>query len=159
MMFNMYDYNRDGKISRNDIKIVFNYIPLKPNEIYQRYKIKYEGDNINDRKESINEINKTLDKIFEEDYIDDDYFKYAIENINSDIFIFLLVYLYEKRPFNEDTIEHYKRLPKKSSSKLKKATASAANLANGGLKLIVSPSQKSIYKPAMAVTLKEGSVY
>ena len=67
MMFNMYDYNRDGKISRNDIKIVFNYIPLKPNEIYQRYKIKYEGDNINDRKESINEINKTLDKIFEED--------------------------------------------------------------------------------------------
>ena len=159
MMFNMYDYNRDGKISRNDIKIVFNYIPLKPNEIYQRYKIKYEGDNINDRKESVNEINKTLDKIFEEDYIDDDYFKYAIENINSDIFIFLLVYLYEKRPFNEDTIEHYKKLPKKSSNKLKKATTSAANFANGGLKLIVSPSQKSIYKPAMAVTLKEGGQY
>ena len=40
IMFNMYDYNRDGKINRNDIKIVFNYIPLKPNEIYQRYKIK-----------------------------------------------------------------------------------------------------------------------
>jgi Ca2+-binding EF-hand superfamily protein len=159
MMFNMYDYNRDGKINRNDIKIVFNYIPLKPNEIYQRYKIKYEGDNINDRKESIHEINKTLDKIFEEDYIDDDYFKYAIENINSDIFIFLLVYLYEKRPFNEDTIEHYKKLPKKSSNKLKKATTSAANFANGGLKLIVSPSQKSIYKPAMAVTLKEGGQY
>ena len=158
MMFNMYDYNRDGKISRNDIKIVFNYIPLKPNEIYQRYKIKYEGDNINDRKESINEINKTLDKIFEEDYIDDDYFKYAIENINSDIFIFLLVYLYEKRPFNEDTIDHYKKLPKKSNTKLKKATTSA-NFANGGLKLIVSPSQKSMYKPAAAVTLKEGGQY
>ena len=158
MMFNMYDYNRDGKISRNDIKIVFNYLPLKPNEIYQRYKIKFEGDNINDRKESIHEINKTLDKIFEEDYIDDDYFKYAIENINSDIFIFLLVYLYEKRPFNEDTIEHYKKLPRKSNNKLKKATTTA-NYANGGLKLIVSPSQKSIYKPAAAVTLKEGGQY
>ena len=39
IMFNMYDYNRDGKISRKDVKIVFTYIPLKPNEIYQRYKI------------------------------------------------------------------------------------------------------------------------
>ena len=140
MMFNMYDYNRDGKISRNDVKIVFNYIPLKPNDIYQRYRIKYEGDNINDRKESMIEINKTLEKIFEEDYIDDDYFKYTIENINSDLFIFLLVYLYEKRPFNDDTIEYYKKLPRKSNSKLKKATTSA-NAGMGGLKLIVSPSQ------------------
>ena len=158
MMFNMYDYNRDGKISRNDVKIVFNYIPLKPNEIYQRYKIKYEGDNINDRKESMIEINKTLEKIFEEDYIDDDYFKYTIENINSDLFIFLLVYLYEKRPFNDDTIEYYKKLPRKSNSKLKKATTSA-NAGMGGLKLIVSPSQKSKFKPAAALTLNEGGQY
>ena len=158
MMFNMYDYNRDGKISRNDVKIVFNYIPLKPNEIYQRYKIKYEGDNINDRKESMIEINKTLEKIFEEDYIDDDYFKYTIENINSDLFIFLLVFLYEKRPFNDDTIEYYKKLPRKSNSKLKKATTSA-NAGMGGLKLIVSPSQKSKFKPAAALTLNEGGQY
>ena len=111
IMFNMYDYDRDGKISRKDVKIVFNYIPLKQNEIYQRYKIKYEGDNINERKESMNEINKVLDKIFEEEYIDEDYFKYSIENINSDLFIFLLVFLYEKRPFNDVTINHYKNLP------------------------------------------------
>ena len=119
IMFNMYDYNRDGKVSRNDVKIIFNYIPLKPNEIYQRYKIKYEGDNINDRRESMMEINQTLDKIFEEDYIDEDYFKYTIENINSDLFIFLLVFLYEKRPFNDETIEHYKKLPKKVAQNLK----------------------------------------
>ena len=155
IMFNIYDYNRDGKISRNDVKIVFNYIPLKPNEIYQRYKIKYEGDNINDRKESMIEIKQTLDKIFEEDYIDEDYFKYAIENINSDLFIFLLVFLYEKRPFNEDTIEYYKKLPRKSSSQFKKAITSVG----GGLKLVVSPSQKSKFKPAAAVTLKEGGQY
>ena len=120
IMFNMYDYNRDGKISRQDVKIVFNYIPLKPNEIYQRYKIKYEGDNINDRKESMNEINKVLDKIFEEEYIDEDYFKYSIENINSDLFIFLLVFLYEKRPFNDDTINHYKNLSKKKWEQIQK---------------------------------------
>ena len=155
IMFNMYDYDRDGKISRKDVKIVFNYIPLKQNEIYQRYKIKYEGDNINDRKESMIEIKQTLDKIFEEDYIDEDYFKYAIENINSDLFIFLLVFLYEKRPFNEDTIEYYKKLPRKNSSQFKKAITSVG----GGLKLVVSPSQKSKFKPAAAVTLKEGGQY
>ena len=157
IMFNMYDYNRDGKISRSDVKIVFNYIPLKPNEIYQRYKIKYEGDNINDRKESRSEINQTLNKIFEEEYIDEDYFKYAIENINSDLFIFLLVFLYEKRPFNDDTIEYYKKLPRKSNSKLKRAVTS--NAGGGGLKLVVSPSQKSKFKPAAAVTLNEGGQY
>ena len=158
IMFNMYDYNRDGKISRKDVKILFNYIPLKPNDIYQRYKIKYEGEHINDRRESMIEINQTLDKIFEEDYIDEDYFKYSIENINSDLFIFLLVFLYEKRPFNEDTIEYYKKLPRKASSKLKRATTSA-NVAAGGLKLIVSPSQKSKFKPAAAVNLQEGGQY
>ena len=55
----------------------------------------------------MNEINKVLDKIFEEEYIDEDYFKYSIENINSDLFIFLLIFLYEKRPFIDDTINHY----------------------------------------------------
>ena len=137
IMFNMYDYNRDGKISKKDVKIVFNYIPLKQNEIYERYKIKYEGDNINERKESMNEINKVLDKIFEEDYIDEDYFKYSIENINSDLFIFLLVFLYEKRPFNDDTINHYKNLPKKNGNKF----------------------IKSKFGPAAQVTLKEGGQY
>ena len=156
IMFNMYDYDRDGKISRKDVKIVFNYIPLKQNEIYQRYKIKYEGDNINERKESMNEINKVLDKIFEEEYIDEDYFKYSIENINSDLFIFLLVFLYEKRPFNDDTINHYKNLPKKNGNKYKR-TATMAN--SVGLKLVVSPTIKSKFGPAAHVTLKEGGQY
>ena len=156
IMFNMYDYDRDGKISRKDVKIVFNYIPLKQNEIYQRYKIKYEGDNINERKESMNEINKVLDKIFEEEYIDEDYFKYSIENINSDLFIFLLVFLYEKRPFNDDTINHYKNLPKKNGNKYKR-TATMAN--SVGLKLVVSPTIKSKFGPATQVTLKEGGQY
>ena len=156
IMFNIYDYNKDGKISKKDVKIVFNYIPLKPNEIYQRYKIKYEGDNINDRKESMNEINKVLDKIFEEDTIDEDYFKYSIENINSDLFIFLLVFLYEKRPFNDDTIDHYKNLPQKSAKKFKR-TATMSN--SVGLKLVVSPTLKSKFRPAAAVTLKEGGQY
>ena len=156
IMFNMYDYDRDGKISRKDVKIVFNYIPLKQNEIYQRYKIKYEGDNINERKESMNEINKVLDKIFEEEYIDEDYFKYSIENINSDLFIFLLVFLYEKRPFNDDTINHYKNLPKKNGNKYKR-TATMAN--SDGIKLVVSPTIKSKFGPAAQVTLKEGGQY
>ena len=156
IMFNMYDYDRDGKISRKDVKIVFNYIPLKPNEIYQRYKIKYEGDNVNDRKESMNEINKVLDKIFEEEFVDEDYFKYSIENINSDLFIFLLVFLYEKRPFNDDTINHYANLPKKNGNKFKR-TATMSN--SVGLKLVVSPTIKSKFRPAAQVTLKEGGQY
>lgn len=156
IMFNMYDYDRDGKISRKDVKIVFNYIPLKPNEIYQRYKIKYEGDNVNDRKESMNEINKVLDKIFEEEFVDEDYFKYSIENINSDLFIFLLVFLYEKRPFNDDTINHYANVPKKNGNKFKR-TATMSN--SVGLKLVVSPTIKSKFRPAAQVTLKEGGQY
>ena len=156
IMFNMYDYDKDGKISKKDIKIVFNYIPLKPSEIFERYKIKYEGDNINERKESMNEVNKVLDKIFEEDYIDEDYFKYSIENINSDLFIFLLVFLYEKRPFTNDTINHYQNLPKKNGNKFKR-TATMSN--SVGLKLVVSPTIKSKFRPAAAITLKEGGQY
>ena len=157
IMFCLYDYNKDGKVTRNDIKIVFNYIPLKPNEIYNRYKIKLEGENANDRKKGMMEINQTLDKIFEDDFIDEDYFKYSIENINSDPFIFLLVYLYEKRPFNDDTIEHYKKIAPRKSKGIKRATTQA--FSNGGIKLVVSPSNKSKFKPAASIALKDNEQY
>ena len=89
IIFSLYDFDKDGKVYREDIRIVFSYIPLNSNELLLHYKMKFEQENVNDRKESINEINKTLERIFDSDYIDETFFKYSIENINSDILIYI----------------------------------------------------------------------
>ena len=154
-LFKVLDTNNHSSLSEEDF--VSGLLNLFLGDYKTLVKIMFNiYDNINDRKESMNEINKVLDKIFEEDTIDEDYFKYSIENINSDLFIFLLVFLYEKRPFNDDTIDHYKNLPKKSAKKFKR-TATMSN--SVGLKLVVSPTLKSKFRPAAAVTLKEGGQY
>lgn len=42
-IYNIYDYNKDNKISKEDISVVLSYIPLKTiNEVNNSRKLKYE---------------------------------------------------------------------------------------------------------------------
>ncbi|MBQ2070264.1 MAG: tRNA (adenosine(37)-N6)-threonylcarbamoyltransferase complex ATPase subunit type 1 TsaE, partial [Bacilli bacterium] len=80
------------------------------------------------------------------------------ENIEGDgaCFIEWPQFIMPLRPFNDDTINYYKNLPKKNGSQFKR-TATMSN--SVGLKLVVSPTIKSKFGPAAQVTLKEGGQY
>ena len=157
IIFSLYDFDKDGKVYREDIRIVFSYIPLNSNELLLHYKMKFEQENVNDRKESINEINKTLERIFDSDYIDETFFKYSIENINSDIFVFLLIFLYERRPFSNDTLNYYQKIYENATIREKTQhdiLEQSMISQEGNLKLIMSPSPISKYKPATLISNK-----
>jgi len=153
-IFDLYDYNNDLKINRKDIEIIFEYIPLKSNNIYHLYKFKYELDNVNDLIESKNEILNTLNKIFDKkEFIDETFFKYSIENINSDTFIFLLIFLYQNKPFTNETIIHYQSTYFKSTSSQNiliedLSSSQRSNITEGKLKLIMHPTENSKFNPS-----------
>ena len=153
-IFDLYDYNNDLKINRKDIEIIFEYIPLKSNNIYHRYKFKYELDNVYDLIESKNEILNTLNKIFDKkEFIDETFFKYSIENINSDTFIFLLIFLYQNKPFTNETNIHYQSTYFKSTSSQNiliedLSSSQRSNINEGKLKLIMHPTENSKFNPS-----------
>ena len=156
-----YDFDNDGKITKEDVRVVLSYVP-----IYKKSSkgggLKFEKDNFEDRLKSQKELHDKLDAIFDsKEKINLEEFTSIIKNKNSDIFLFILVFLYEHRPFSAETVknlENIKKSPRLSPRKKDNLIASP----NLNSNLIVSQTlQRS---PAMkALSLgdknKNPSVY
>ena len=156
-----YDFDNDGKITKEDVRVVLSYVP-----IYKKSQkgggLKFEKDNFEDRLKSQKELHDKLDAIFDsKEKINLEEFTSIIKNKNSDIFLFILVFLYEHRPFSAETVknlENIKKSPRLSPRKKDNLIASP----NLNSNLIVSQTlQRS---PAMkALSLgdknKNPSVY
>lgn len=106
-IFGFYDFDRDGLITKEDIRVVLSYVPIQ-SKIRNKTGLKYEKQNFIDRIEAQDELYLLLNKVFgdKSSLTQDDFFE-VIKNVNSDIFIFILLYLLEKRPFNNQTIAYY----------------------------------------------------
>jgi len=111
-IFEFYDFDKDNKITKEDIRIVLSYVPLyKKIKHYQG--LKFEKDNFEDRLASQKELHEKLDNLFKlKQIINFDEFKYIVQNINSDIFLYILVFLMERRPFSNETIKNLENIKK-----------------------------------------------
>ena len=106
-IFNLYDFNSTGIIKKDDVRVVLSYVPLQ-NDISSNIKDNVElvNDKFEDRVESqeqlfhiLNIAFKNKEKMNFEEYIN------IIKNVNSDIFILLLMFLLEKKPFSNYSIQ------------------------------------------------------
>jgi Ca2+-binding EF-hand superfamily protein len=137
-IFQMYDADSDGKISRDDIKSLMQYIHID-NEMMKNVNTISSNLKFSDRVESQKEIFEKLEDVYgKEKYLDYKKFKTVVEEKNSDIYIFLLIFLLENRPFKKQTIEYYLGCLK-TVSKSSNQTQS---------KLIASPTLHSKFSPA-----------
>ena len=125
-IFDFYDFDGDGKISKEDIRTVLSYV---------EFTNKKENNNDNNKNIEINsgtDINKSLntkrlyensvksqnqlvdilEKCFKDmkELIEFKNFIYIVENINSEIFFMIYIFLLRNRPFSEKTIELYKKI-------------------------------------------------
>ena len=117
-----YDFDRDMKITKEDVRVVLSYIPVyKKRKHKDKHGLQFDTDNFNDRIKSQKELHEKLDIIFgDKESLDLDEFSDIIRNKNSDIFLFILVFLYEHRPFSLETVknlENIKKSPKFSPKK------------------------------------------
>ena len=105
-IFNLYDFNSTGIIKKDDVRVVLSYVPLSDSSSNIKENIELVQDKFEDRVESqeqlfhiLNIAFKNKDKMNFEEYIN------VIKNVNSYIFILLLMFLLEKKPFSNYSIE------------------------------------------------------
>ena len=153
-VFKFYDFDRDGAISKEDIRIVLSYVPLNK-ERFKRKKcvsasVKQKEDFVV-RMESQDELHNILESIFNNDTItlNEKEFIKIVEDVNSDIFLYIIIFLLEKRPFNNKTIENLDNIKKSPN-------AGNAHNAQTEIRLIRSPRSNSIFQPCAMISNSPG---
>ena len=113
-ILDFYDFDKDGKITKEDVRIVLSYVPIyKKRKNKKNEGLKFDTDDFNDRIVLQKELHEKLDNIFEKkESIDLNEFTDVIKNKNSDIFLFILVFLYEHRPFSLETVKNLENIKK-----------------------------------------------
>ena len=110
-IFNFYDFDKDGLINKNDIRIVLSYINSNnSNNLNNGNNDDNENTNFYVRTYTQDELSNLLDdsfKNFENEQINYNEFIYLIENIGSDIYLLILLFLLEKKPFNKNAINEF----------------------------------------------------
>ena len=117
IIFKFYDFNNNGEISKEDIRIILSYITLNIEEIEESSK----EFNYNERVKSQKELDEILDKCFNNNGCDKssmNYFNFVevIEHVNSDIFFLILLFLYDKKPFSKIGLIEYEKQRKITSN-------------------------------------------
>ena len=117
VIFNLLDFNKDGIINKEDVKIILSYLPL--NELNED---KEDKEDKQEKKDLVLKIFGTQIKSLEEiDLIVSDafdkfegkmnlsQFTEIVTGKNSEIFLQILCFLYEQIPFNSSNIEALKK--------------------------------------------------
>ena len=108
LIFNIFDFNNKGNISYEEVSLILSYIPIR-HANYNNKKFKFEQDEYIDRIQTQEEIALSLKLLFSsKNLISYTEFVDIIENKTSDIFIFLLLFILERKPFNKEILEIYK---------------------------------------------------
>ena len=150
-IFDFYDMDNDGLINKEDIRVVLSYITLDESP-----DIKSPGLNITYKKRvtSQEELYSILQKCFENipnDKMNFDTFKNTIENVNSDIYLMIYLFLLENKPFTKENIKSYQSQVKKTNDAPEKEKEKAKET-----QLIMSPSKNSNFSPYRAFARARG---
>ena len=96
LIFDILDFNHDGFIEKDDAKMILCLLPLKTDRSKVEYK--YQMQSLEEIGEIINSTFGKLKKLNLEA------FKNMVEKHKSDIFIQIICFLYQKKPFTENNI-------------------------------------------------------
>lgn len=133
-VFKILDFDLDGFVLKEDTKILLTYLPLK-NEASKSYKYQME---------SLNEIEKIVNETFNKNKkISFTEFLYTIEKVKSDVYLQILCFLYQNKPFKEETFSKVALFKKRNSLEIKdlKTLSPIIN------KRIISPNKKTTLSP------------
>ena len=148
-IFDFYDYDNDGKITKEDIKTILSYITLgeSPNSKSPMKDITYKN-----RVTSQEDLNKILKKCYNNikgEYMTYDDFKKVVEEVNSDIYLMIYLFLLENKPFKRENIISYMKPEERKNT---------TTLSSSPKKMIASPSKNTQFSPYRKFT-KRKSVY
>ena len=147
-IFDFYDFDNDGKISQEDIRVVLSYITLtymdtnnSEKKIVNEIDISYKN-----RLSSQEELCEILNTCFNDSHIKSQtinykQFKYIIENINSDIYLMIYLFLLERKPFTNKNIKSYEHHSRGNSR------ISSPSNKDRNKRLLASPTKNANFSP------------
>ena len=119
-IFNFYDFRNCEKIKKEDVRVVLSYVPLQKTDLdsIKEGNLEIVEENFQDRVESQEQLFNILNIAFKnKEELNFEEYTNVVKNVNSDIFILILMFLLEKKPFSSATIKIYssqKETPKKN---------------------------------------------
>jgi len=144
IIFKILDFDKDGLITRGDVKVLLSYLPLKESvskEMIAEYK--HQMKNLEELDEILTLTFGIVNKNNGETSLNLEKFIEIITKSHSDIYIHLLCYLYQNKPFQIEKVNSYK-LHKSTSSTFKKSATINKPTINSSNN---SPNKMSIPSP------------
>ena len=162
IIFNILDFNRDGIIKKEDVKIFLSYLPLNGEDEEEGLGVKTENNEKNKNElvskifgtqmKSLEEIDNILNHAFNkhEDKMNLEQFTRIITENNSEIFLQILCYLYEQMPFSPQNVEAVKTKYNQIKEEDLKTIASdyRSRYKNSDSILIKTPKNTTLLSPA-----------
>ena len=148
LIFDILDFNQDDIIERDDVKMILGLLPLKTDK---NNKIKYKY-----QMESLEEIQDIINSTFEEKKtLNLDEFKEIIIKKRSDVFLQIICFLYQKKPFTESSISALSTY--KKANQIELATPQISKRVKCDNIFLPSPLQNSALSPAFQL-LQNGQI-
>ena len=110
IIFNLLDFDKDGKIQKEDAKIILSYLPLNKENEEKREKIDLDTFIYEAQMKRLEEIDNIVNEAFNKygGEMNLKEFTDIITEQNSEIFLQILCFLYDQIPFSEKNIEALK---------------------------------------------------
>ena len=140
LIFDILDFNHDGYIEKDDSRMILCLLPLKTDR--SRVEYKYQMQSLEEIGEIINSTFGGMKKLNLEE------FKNMVENNKSDIFIQIICFLYQKKPFTENNINVLKSSKKVIPNDSILQTPQAKNKESYNNILLPSPLRTTSLSPA-----------
>ena len=108
IIFNLLDFNKDGYINNDDVKIILSYLPLINNlSSDENKKEELVSKLFGDQMKSLEEIDEIVKETFNkyEGEMNLEQFIETIKNNNSEVYLQILCFLYEQIPFTAKNID------------------------------------------------------
>ena len=150
VIFNLLDFNKDGKINKEDSKIILSYLPIN--------EVKEDKNNRNDlvnkifgaQIKSLEEIDSIVSETFDRygGEMDIKQFTEIVTETNSEIFLQILCFLYEQIPFSSKNIEVFKQNYNLSDKEYEKISTSFRRSKKSYSIKIKTPKYGSLLSPA-----------
>ena len=135
-IFKVLDFDNDGYVTKGDVKLLLSYLPIKSENSQKTYK--YQMESLSEIDSIVNQTFSSIEKLTVVT------FTKIIEERKSDVYLQILCYLYQNKPFNEDSISHI--FNKRNSLEIQTNLKISSPIIN---RKIPSPSKKTMLSPLL----------
>ena len=109
-IFNLFDFDKDGIIQKDDVKLILSYLPLNDVNEEKDKNLESLHEVLGFQMKSLEEIDEIVSNTFKkyENKMKFNQFKDTVQNKKSDVFLQIVCFLYQQKPFNAKSIESLK---------------------------------------------------